>query len=749
MGNGVESFEQIPVNDEGASLYVPRALLGELIEAAATREDQAFERIDYPIVTLPVGNRSTLQALGNQPTDVSLLQSNKGWSAIAAAAVAKRVRGLAKDMFVFSKHIKNGEVEKREQPEHRLTETIENPNRMFTMGDMCWLLTHHLQAVGQGYWQKINDGIGKATELWPLPPQNVVPVASDEEGIVGYMVTNNKGEEFALGFEEVIRFWAPDPLTLYSAIGVLGPQATEYDTSRYMEDHLRSHFENDATPRTVITGTAEQSVVTDENQRAFHRKWRSMYNRRIGTSRSLPAFIPPGFDVKELSAHGNAAEIGTLKDSNREQMLAAFGVPSTVVGLDKNVNRATAEANDYTFDKNTIKPITDLIADTLSVRCARNFDRKLFIGFREFVIPDKEHELKREDQDARNGVRSIQQIIVDRGGESADASWGEFPRAPFNIGPYKGDFTVEDRIDAIGLGGGAATLLGDTTGAGDRKRESLNRVDVMDVDAAQHRAISYDKRFVGPLMRAVLTVLKAQRAVVIERLSSLPDDLFIEPRSKQRVHDDDVDPSDDPNEIARELFDVATWLDAFGAGIHDFLEEPLKAAANDASRSITKEDFVFSLMAQETVKSQEFKLKGRVTKRTLKHVADSVKASIDGGEGVAGVIKRLEPAFSRNRARAIARTEIVTAVQSGQVLGWQSTGLVQGKRWNISGNNTRDSHSSVPPNGQVVALGEYFSLGSGARASHPGDSTLEPADRVNCQCFLSPVLQTFFSTLKE
>ena len=728
----------MPVNDDGAALYVPRALLGELIEAAATNERDTFERIDHPVITLPVGSRSTLQALGSQPSDTVLLQSNKGWSSIAAAAVARRVRGLSGNMYVYSEHVSNGVIEQREQQDHRLAETIEHPNRMFTMGAMCWLLAHHLQAVGQGYWQKVNDGIGRVAELWPLPPQNVVPVVSEEEGVVGYMVTDGKGTEYALGFEEVIRFWNPDPLTLYSAVGVLGPQATEYDTSRFMEDHLRSHFENDATPRTVITGTAEQSSVTEKQQRSFHRKWRTMYNRRIGTARSLPAFIPPGFDVKELSAHGNAAEIDTLKDSTREQMLAAYGVPSTVVGLDKNVNRATAEANDYTFDKNTIKPITDLIAEGLTIGCARDFDRKLKVGFRDFVIPDKEHELARENQDAINGVRSVQQIIVDRGGKDTDASWGEFPRTTFNVGPYTGDFTIEDRVAALAvMGGGASTLIGDPNGG---RSARMREAEVESESTAEMVAVTYDKQFVGPLARAVLKAFKAQREEVLSNLYSLPADMFVpfEPRdSKSRTTEEDL--SRLP-EIAAELYDEEKWADFFKISIHDFLEAPFKEAAQDASRSIGKKDFVFSTMFQEAVKTQEFKLSGNVSKRTLKGVESAVKGALDNGEGVAGVIKRLDPAFSRSRARAIARSEVVTAVQSGQVLGWQSTGLVQGKRWNISDINTRDSHASSPPNGQVVAIGADFTLGSGASAAHPGDTRLSPADRVNCQCFLSPVL---------
>ncbi len=734
MPPDLDGYAEVPVDEYGASLLLPRELLGELM----ARGSEPVERVDFPVIPLPVGNRSSLQGLGNQPSHAVLLDNIKGWPAIAGAAVSRRVRGLAKKLHVYSEHMQGGELVKREQPDHRLAATLKNPNSVFTLGDMLWLLTWHLQQVGEGYWQRINDGLGLTTELWPLPPSNVVPVADDQVGIAGYMVSDGKGNEHALGLDEVIRFWSPDPKTLFSSMGVLGPQAVEYDQSRFLEDHLRSHFENDATPKMAIVGKADQATIDPKVQRAFTRKWRSMYNARVGTARSMPAFIPAGWDIKEMSAHGAAAEVIPLRESNREQILASYGVPSTTVGLDKNVNRATAEANDFTFDKNTVTYYTDLIAEALTVRLATSFDPKLRVAFREFVAPDKAHDLAVEGQDLDKGVRSVQQILRDRNAKPSDAPWGEVPIQSSNVSPYDGNFSMEDRAKLIGAS--AISSAAPRTDAPKRLNRigalSMTRDHPLDVEAAQRRAVAHGQQFTGPLTTAVLGVLKSQRLDVEEKLRALPaaewlisPEVVIEPRSHGRASGDIV---------ANLVFNPAEWDGVFSAELEDHIREAFLAAANDATKTVAKEEFVFSMFSQEAVKTQTFKLAGQVDQTTLRHVAVSIQGALDNGEGVDGAIKRLRSVFNRPRARVIANTEILTAVQTGQLHGWRSTEQVIGKQWHVSGNNTRDSHSLA--DGQIVGLEELFILGSGAMCATPGDTTLDAADRVNCQCFVTPIL---------
>jgi hypothetical protein len=83
------------------------------------------------------------------------------------------------------------------------------------------------------------------------------------------------------------------------------------------------------------------------------------------------------------------------------------------------------------------------------------------------------------------------------------------------------------------------------------------------------------------------------------------------------------------------------------------------------------------------------------------------------------------------RARRIARTEIVSASNAGSLEGAKSTGLQAKKRWLATlDNNTRDEHS-VPIDD--VDLNGLFMVG-GEQLDYPGDPNGSPWNVINCRC---------------
>lgn len=84
------------------------------------------------------------------------------------------------------------------------------------------------------------------------------------------------------------------------------------------------------------------------------------------------------------------------------------------------------------------------------------------------------------------------------------------------------------------------------------------------------------------------------------------------------------------------------------------------------------------------------------------------------------------------RARRIARTEIVSASNAGSLEGAKSTGLNFDKQWlsTIDG-RTRDDH--IIADGQVVGKDEPF-LVSGDELQYPGDPAGSAGNVINCRC---------------
>lgn len=797
--------------DEQTELYVPRATLEELLEdQRALHGNGAPSGQREHVVNFFSGSTwgLPLSGLGIQPGDEALLKSIKGYSAIAGEAIASRVRGL-KMHGVREVRGPDRQMISERLLMHPLADVLKRPNPVFTTGSMLWLTAWHLKFIGQSYWQKFRDERGVTRELWPLLPQNVEVVPDKDEVVGGYNVRDGSGRQIMLARDEVVRFWRPDPLTLYSALGSLGPQAIAFNTAEFLDQHLESHFKNNATPRIAMVPNERAAKSTQDEREDFRKKWRGDYNSRTGRHPGAPAFVPTGFDIQELSAHGGTGELVPISDQRRDQLLAAFGVPGSIVGLVADVNRAAAETNHFVFDRNTIQPLTDLIAEALTNQLAMDWTREsLSVVFEDFVAPDKAHNLKRDETDAKLGIRSPNEIRRDRNDDTPDAEWGEFPPMPLGIGPYTGeepDFGGAEEAGDIGLpameptdataaiaassssvqqtalnGAQVAALLniieqlesgllsqsqakaviGAAFPAFDPatinglvgrsvaslrahyglpaqpQRIELNRAEVdawqrVDVDARS----AHTKTMFNPIRR----VLNAQQEDIARRLRAMDENTF---RSLASIledpflHDLTRDEADD---AARILFDPEEWADVFQTQIETVRVRIFESAAGVAFRKIAGGKYSLTARAKTVLAKQGVDLIRNVNASTLRKVAGELRRGITAGEGPLAIAKRIESAtaFGTKRAKTIARTELLSAMQGGQLEGFQETGQVEKSIWNISNINTRDDHLDMvshPP----VLLGGMFDVG-GSMATNPGDTSLPAEQRINCMCFLTPV----------
>jgi hypothetical protein len=320
-----------------SGLYLPAELA----------EERALERLrrELRAETAPFVFGPTIgfgvRGLGSQPSHEALLQeAGKGWPAIAANRIADRVQSLVPNVFV-TRRVREGTVADEQLDDHPAVSVLARPNPIFSWSLMSRLVVMHLLAVGEGYWQKVRDGLGVTRELWPMPPQFVRPKLDPLEVISGYEIHDGQGRVRMLPRSEVIRFWWPDPETLYTSRGVLGPQAVEHDTLRFLSQHLREFFARDAVPRVVITAGAGVEGFTRPEKDTFYAEWIERYNARTGSQRGLPAFIPTGFDVKELGQADATSGLVPLDERRGKQLLAAYGVPGSIAGLVEDVSSKT------------------------------------------------------------------------------------------------------------------------------------------------------------------------------------------------------------------------------------------------------------------------------------------------------------------------------------------------------------------------------------------------------------------------
>ena len=121
----------------------------------------------------------------------------------------------------------------------------------------------------------------------------------------------------------------------------------------------------------------------------------------------------------------------------------------------------------------------------------------------------------------------------------------------------------------------------------------------------------------------------------------------------------------------------------------------------------------------------------QITEGTREMIRAQVVEAMQNGDSVQELAGRLKEshAFSNTRARTIARTETAMADNMGNLIGWEETGLVAGKRWITAEDDKVSAICNTNGDMGVIGLHEHFAHGGMTPPAHP-----------NCRCTVVPVL---------
>lgn len=121
----------------------------------------------------------------------------------------------------------------------------------------------------------------------------------------------------------------------------------------------------------------------------------------------------------------------------------------------------------------------------------------------------------------------------------------------------------------------------------------------------------------------------------------------------------------------------------------------------------------------------------QITEGTREMIRAQVVQAMQNGDSVQELAGRLKEshAFSNTRARTIARTETAMADNMGNLIGWEETGLVAGKRWITAEDDKVSEICNTNGKMGVIGLHEHFAHGGMTPPAHP-----------NCRCTVVPVL---------
>lgn len=702
-----------------------------MIEAFRTPTERAYVPPVYRMGSYRQGIASTAQ----QPAPGTLVTDGfASTQATAARAVAARVSDLEFRIQTRAADA-DGVLQWGDDPAHPLLAVLDRPNPLLSRRQMLKLASYWLSQAGECFWLVVTNGAGKPVELWPMGPQNVEKLSSDIQPVSGF-VFHGEGGQTRYGLEEVVWMFDPDPSDPFVGVGVVGPQAREFDSAQFASSTMREHFKNDATPKVVLKADTESDFPTPAQREMFWADWQNRYNRRGGEHVGVPAFLPSGFEAQELQGGGNLSEIREFMEYERDVMLMANGVPRSILGDVVDANRAAADTNRLVFDRHTIKPQTGLVADALTHQLAvPHFGVDTRVAFEDFIADDEDLRLREESQDLTLKVRSINQVRADRGLDPVE--WGDDPVGSFGDVPYEPDSMPDDDPEPEPEPDDDDDDQGDDDGRAFVVPMVSKRIAARVSDQAEWaRLMNTDAVYVPRMLSALRRVFAGQKAMTIAALEGAG----VTSRGFARA--DWIDDLFASEEMSR-LFD--TLVTPIGIEVYSTTGSSVLAALEE------RPQLAFNEKATREMRDQGAQLVTLANETTKKRLRTTLAKGIEAGESLSQLTARTRKAYkdiSKGRARTIARTEVGYAMSKGQHAGFEQSASVFYTKWNTAlDERVRDQH--VAMQGVTVREGETFTIppagkGRSEKALGPrvaaDGGRLSPANGINCRCFESAVL---------
>ena len=647
------------------------------------------------------------------------------YSSWAYACSWKNATSVAKNKICIYKKNKQakGKEELEEIYEHPFLDLVSKVNPFSNRFELMAYTQLFLEITGNAYWWIPRDNFGVPYMIWCIPANWMRIVPSKTQFIEGYIMTvPGKGEKVPFDEKDIIHFKFPSPLNLYYGSGPLIAGAHSIDLNKQVKEWAINFFMNNAAPSGILQ--SKHSLSDDEYSRlrdAWNKKHRGRENAgKIAILENDLEYVQTGSNIKDTRFELVSREL-------RDEILAMFGVPASKLGLVEDVNRANADANDYTYQKETIYPRLVLIEEKLNEKLLPmylNGTEDLVIKFENPVPEDNEYRLKEKEINLRIGMTTIDEERQKEGLEPFNLPETTMPLIPFNLIPAG---SPKPTADSLG------NPIDDEDSEKDDKKD-----DKKDEKKIRATESGDDKKW-----RVFANMTITQERAYAESVS----------RFFAQEH----------KEVMKNLYRYK-GMDIKQKGIYEDLliiingnKELFKARSNGYIKQAITTGLI--LGGEEVGDTVDFNLFDINILRMLEKRADFVTEKVGQGsaemlkealeqavkngesiEKIAGRIDRLYDFNEKFRAKRIAQTEIIGATNEGKLASFEYAG-VEFKKWiTARDESVRDSHKI---DGQTVERTQPFHTNDGNYLSYPGDRTLgAPAsDVINCRCTFGAVLK--------
>lgn len=241
--------------------------------------------------------------------------------------------------------------ERVEVTSHAALDLWNVPNKFMTRQELVESVQQHIDLTGEG-WVVISRHPRMRSlplELWPVRPDQMAPVPSPTDFIVGYFFTG-QGEQTPLPVDDVLFMRMPNPTDPFRGLGPVQAIATDLDSALYSAQWNRNFFLNSAQPGGIIE--VDKRLSEPEFNELVDR-WREQH-QGVANAHRVAVIEQGKWITNNYTVHDmQFVQLSTL---SKEKIREAYGFPKFAAGEVDDVNRATAEASAAWFARRLTVP---------------------------------------------------------------------------------------------------------------------------------------------------------------------------------------------------------------------------------------------------------------------------------------------------------------------------------------------------------------------------------------------------------
>lgn len=281
------------------------------------------------------------------------------WMYSSIYAIASSASDVPSGVYKRGVSSKGGEYSLDENND--ITKLFNKPNPVNTRSEFIESIFWSLELSGKVFIECYPNKTSPQA-LFVLDPRSMTVLKDKDKFIVGYEQKVDSGKPIPFSTEEIIYHRYHNPTDFHEGLSASTAAGDSINSNILANQYNNSFFGNSAIP---VAALESERRMTDDECDSLRMQWEKGYKNPKKAHRV--AILYGGIKFNIIQRSPKDMEFTKQKLLNREETLAAYGVPPVLVGLLESVNYGNSKEQKKIFWQQTMKPKLRSLAERFTM----------------------------------------------------------------------------------------------------------------------------------------------------------------------------------------------------------------------------------------------------------------------------------------------------------------------------------------------------------------------------------------------